>query len=135
MHDWAKPRHSLRAEVTYRPLKHFKGKRKWDVAVRTLFQYNGAEYRKKREMRWQASLVPRADVAWTFHKNHTLTLSNALNGAWDDGIFKFDRWRTNVNLGFSYRKIHRFVLSFQHQKRLNKPRATKGLSFGYEVRF
>ena len=34
-------RHTFRAELDYRPLRHWKGKRKLDLAARTLFQYVG----------------------------------------------------------------------------------------------
>ncbi|MDX1911687.1 MAG: hypothetical protein SFV22_09400 [Saprospiraceae bacterium] len=126
-------RNNFRVEADYRPLRHFKGKRKLDLAARTLFQYQSNP--DDGEIEWNAALVPRADVIWNFKKNHALTLSNALNGAWDDGIFEFDRWRANLNLTFTYDKINRFTLGYQFQQRLDKPDHSHGLSLNYELRF
>jgi hypothetical protein len=126
-------RHNFRWEADYRPLRHFKGKRKMDIAARTLLQLQGNP--DDGEMEWAAALVPRLDAAWAFRKNHTLTLTNALNGAWDDGIFEFDRWRANLNLAFTYEKINRFTLGYQFQQRLDKPDHSHGISLTYELRF
>jgi hypothetical protein len=132
-------RHTLRAELDYRPLRHFKGKRKIDLAARVLFQRIGApeeDDNDEEKMEWRSLLVPRFDAIWNFKKDHTFTLSNALNGGWDEGVFEFDRWRANAALAFMYQKIHRFTLSYQYQQRLvGKKKVTHGVSFGYEVRF
>lgn len=126
-------RHTFRAELDYRPLRHFKGKRKFDLSARTLFQYIGDP--DDGQMEWSPLLVPRFDMIWAFDKKHTLTLSNALNGGWEDGIFEFDRWRVNAAMAFVYEKIHRFTFAYQFQQRIGKPKQSQGLSFGYEVRF
>lgn len=127
-------RHSFRAELDYRPLKHFKGKRRLDLAARTLFQRIGRPDDGK--MEWESLLTPRFDAIWAFDKRHTLTLSNALNGGWDDGVFEFDRWRINAALAFTYKKMHRFTLAYQYQQRIiGKPKSSQGVNLGYEIRF
>lgn len=126
-------RHTFRAELDYRPMRHGKTKRKVDLAARTLFQYAGQP--DDGQMRWNATLVPRFDCEWAFRKNHILGLSNALNGAWEKGDFSFDRWRVTPKVVLIYEKIHRFTFSYQYQHRLDKPRQTHGLALGYEVRF
>lgn len=126
-------RHTLRVELDYRPLKHFKGKRKLDLAARTLFQHIGSPDDGKIE--WRSLLVPRFDAIWAFDKRHALTLSHALNGGWDDGVFEFDRWRVNAALAFTYKKMHRFTLAYQYQQRIGKSKYSQGLSLGYEIRF
>jgi hypothetical protein len=125
-------RHTFRGEIDYRPLKHSKEKRKIDIAARTLYQYVGQP--DDDEMEWESFLVPRVDFSWAFKKNHILSFSNSLNGTWDDGIFEFDRWRSNISIGFIYHKKHRFTFAYQLQQRLDKPRRTHGVSFGYEIR-
>lgn len=126
-------RHTFRAELNYRPLKHDKKKRKVDVTARTLFQHTGTPDDGVYE--WRSLLVPRVDVGWAFKKNHLLQMSHALNGGWEEGIFAFDRWRANLNLVFTYQKDHRFTLSYQFQQRLDKPRRAQGAVFDYEFRF
>ncbi|GAB4497035.1 MAG: hypothetical protein OHK0019_29870 [Saprospiraceae bacterium] len=133
MFDGEDFRHTFRAELDYRPLRHLEGKRKLDLAARTLFQHIGQ--RDDGKMEWNNLLTPRFDVSWAFDKKHTLTLSNALNGGWDDGIFEFDRWRVNAALAFTYKKIHRFTLAYQYQQRIGKSSHSQGLSFAYEIRF
>jgi hypothetical protein len=125
-------RHTFRGEMDYRPLKHSEQKRKIDIAARVLYQYIGQP--DDEEMEWESFLVPRVDFSWAFKKNHTLSFSNSLNGAWDDGELEFDRWRSNISLGFVYHKNHRFNFAYQFQQRLDKPRRTHGVSFGYEIR-
>jgi hypothetical protein len=134
-YDGRRAQHSLRAELDYRPLRYQKGKRALDVAARVGFQTTGTKRKNKNTMRWDYQLTPRIDLTWNFKKEHTITWSNGLNGMWDKGIFLFDRWRSNVNLNFIYRKNHRFVLSFQRQQRIDKRRISHGASLGYEVRF
>lgn len=126
-------RHNFRVEADYRPLRHLKGKRKFDISARTLFQYIGNPDDGK--MEWSAALVPRLDAIWTFKKNHILTISNALNGGWEDGVLEFDRYRLNVNLTFIYDKTSRFILGYQYQQRLDKPGNSNGVSLTYEMRF
>jgi hypothetical protein len=125
-------RHTFRAELDYRPLRHSKSRKKVDIAARTLYQYAGQPDDGRLE--WDPTLVPRVDAEWTFKKNHILALSNALNGVWDDDIFRFDRWRMSANLVFIYSKIHRFTFGYQFQQRLDKPRKSHGFSLGYEIR-
>lgn len=133
LYDGEEFRHTFRAELDYRPLKHSKTKRKFDLGARALYQYIGAPDDGVYE--WQSLVVPRIDADWNFKKNHILQLSNALNGAWDEGKFEFDRWRANLNLIYVYKKSNRFTLSYQFQQRLDKPRQSHGCSLGYEIRF
>jgi hypothetical protein len=126
-------RHTFRAELDYRPLRHSDKKRKLDLAARTLFQYVGQP--DDGAMEWGASLIPRFDVDWTFKQNHIIAVSNSLNGTWDDDIFEFDRWRIYGRLVLVYEKMHRFTLGYLYQARLDKPKNTHGVNFGYEVRF
>jgi hypothetical protein len=126
-------RHTFRTELDYRPLRHGGRKPKFDLATRVLYQYNGSPDDGKYE--WQSLLTPRLDASWTFKKNHTLIVTNALNGAWDDGQLEFDRWRLNTSLVFTYQKIHRFTLGYQFQQRLGRPKRSHGVSLVYEVRF
>jgi hypothetical protein len=125
-------RHTFRVETAYYPLRHNKEKRKLDLITRLLYQQIGNPDDGVYE--WNGALTPRADVEWTFKKNHLLQFSNALNGAWDDKTFEFERWRSNLSLIFTYNKIHRFTLGYQFQQRLGRSRYTQGISFGYEVR-
>lgn len=131
--DGEELRHTFRAELDYRPLRHSKQKKKVDLALRNLYQYVGNPDDGKYE--WESVYIPRFDVEWTFKKNHLLQFSNALNGAWNKKGFEFDRWRVNTNLVFTYRKINRFTLGYQFQQRLDKPRKSHGINFSYEVRF
>jgi hypothetical protein len=125
-------RHTFRTEMDYRPLRHGGKKRKADMALRTMYQRIGRPDNDK--MKWTSFLIPRMDADWAFKKNHTLVLSNALNGEWSDGKLAFDRWRMNASLVFTYSKIHRFTFAYQYQQRLDQPGRSHGLSFGYEVR-
>lgn len=126
-------RHTFRAELDYRPLRHSDQKRKVDLAARTLFLYVGQP--DDGNFEWNALLVPRFDMEWTFKKSHVLGVSNSLNGAWDDDIFEFDRWRIYTKIVLIYEKIHRFTFGHQYQQRLDKPDGSHGLNFGYEIRF
>lgn len=126
-------RHTFRAELDYRPMRHGKTRRKLDLAARTLFQYAGQPDDGK--MHWSPTVVPRFDCEWAFRKNHVLGMSNTLNGAWEESGFGFDRWRLTTKMVLIYEKIHRFTFSYQYQHRLDKPQSTHGLNFGYEVRF
>ncbi len=125
-------RHTFRMEMDYRPMKHSKGKRKLDLAARTMFQALAS--RDDGELEWSKVLIPRVDATWAFHKNHILDISNSLNGAWDDDHFEFDRWRLNLGLTFIYKKSNRFTFGYQFQQRLDKNRRSHGASFGYEIR-
>lgn len=131
--DGEELRHIFRAELDYRPLRHGDKKRKVDLAARTLFQYVGQP--DDGVYKWGALLVPRLDVEWTFKKNHILGLSNALNGGWEKGVFKFDRWRVTPKIVLIYEKIHRFTFSYQYQQHIDKPKNSDGLILSYEVRF
>ncbi len=135
MHDTKRTQHSFRIEIDYRPLRHWKGKRIIDISARVGLQTTGYKRKKNNAMKWDTQLAPRIDVVWNFQKDHTLTWSNGLGGLWDNGIFLFDRWRSNINLNFIYRKNHRFVFGFQRQQRLDKQRISYGMSWGYEYRF
>ena len=132
-YNWEEFRHTFRAELDYRPLRHFKGKRKLDLSARALYQYIGNP--DDGEMEWDALLVPRFDAIWAFDKKHILTLSNALNGEWSKGVFSFERWRTNASITYIYEKTHRFTFAYQYQQRFGKSKYSQGISFGYEVRF
>ncbi len=125
-------RHTMRAELDYRPLRHTKSKKTLDLAARVLYQRVGQPDDDKFE--WNSFLIPRFDTEWTFKKNHILLISPALNGVWDDGKLEWDRWRVNTSMAFIYQKIHRFTFSYQFQQRLDKPRKSHGVSIGYEVR-
>jgi hypothetical protein len=127
-------RHTLRAELDYRPLQHSKRKKPMDVAARVLWQHIRRYDDGDAQWRWSAFLVPRADVEWAFKKNHFLVVSPALNGFWEKGALEWDRFRVNTNLVFVYQKIHRFTFSYQFQQRLDTPDQSQGLSLGYEVR-
>jgi hypothetical protein len=125
-------RHTVRAEVDYRPLRHTKSKKKVDLAARVLYQQIGQP--DDDQFEWNSFLIPRFDTEWTFKKNHILTISPSLNGVWDDGKLEWDRWRVNTSLAYIYKKIHRFSFSYQFQQRLDKPRRAHGISLGYEIR-
>lgn len=134
VHNGFKPRHTCRFELDCRPLKHFKEKGKFDIALRGQFQKVGAEHKKKKIMRWEALFTPRVDLIWTFKKRHALTWSSALNGAWDDDILPFDRLRNSLTVSYQYKKNHRFSLVGQSQVRLGKPKFSAGLSLSYEIK-
>lgn len=125
-------RHVFRAELDYRPLDHQAKKRKLGLAFRTLYQLIGSV--EPTQQIWTSSLTPRIDLNWAFNKKYSLQLNHAWNGAWQNRQFQFERRRTNLNLVYIYKKMHRFTFSFQIQQRLDNAKLTQGLSFGYEAR-
>ncbi len=136
-YDGKRVYHGFRAEVDYRPMRHWKKKKAIELTARIGFQVVGKKRNSKKAsvMKWESQLTPRMDVMWNIKKEHTIVWSNSLNGAWDGPYFAFDRWRSALQLNFSYRKTHRFVFSFQRQQRLDKCRISYGAGMGYEVRF
>jgi hypothetical protein len=134
VYDGDELRNTFRTEVDYRPFQHQrKKKREIDVSIRTQFQYAGQP--DDGSYTWKPSLVPRFNLEWNINKNHALLISYALNGAWDDGIFEFDRWRINPQFTQVYKKNHRFTLGYQFQQRIDRPdKVSHGISFSYEIR-
>lgn len=134
VYDGDELRNTFRTELDYRPLLHQRNKkRQLDVSIRTQFQYAGQP--DDGNYIWKSSLVPRLNLEWNIKKNHLLSVSYALNGAWDDTGFAFDRWRINPQFTQVYKKNHRFTLGYQFQQRIDKPdKVSHGISFSYEIR-
>lgn len=127
-------RHTIRSEADYRPVRHWKKKPKFEIALRGQMQHLGRN--RKKGFQWTRTVAPGADLIWTFKKEHQLTLSHSYNGVWEKDFFEFDRWRLGLNAGFSYKKIHRFSVGFQYQERMNskKKKPILGFGLGHEIR-
>jgi hypothetical protein len=125
-------RHAWQSELDYRPLQHGDTKRKFDISTRVSFQRTGRP--KKDKMVWEAFLTPRLNMTWAFKKNHSLYLGGALNGAWDDGILEFDRYRITTGITYTIKKRYTFDFGYQYQQRLDKPGNSNSISLAYQIK-
>lgn len=125
-------RHTFRAELDYRPMRHGKTKYKVDFAARGLIQVIGRP--EEGAYRWRPFFVPRFDAEWAFMPNHILAFSNSLNGIVEGPSLQFDRWRMRPSLVFIYQKIHRFSIVYQMDRSIEGKKRTHGFSFEYEIR-
>jgi hypothetical protein len=90
-------RHTFRAELDYRPLRHDKRKKKVDLAARVMYQYVGQA--ENRQYEWDKMLIPRFDFDWTFKKNHIFFISNSINTPFSAKGIAFDRYRIQTYVG------------------------------------
>jgi hypothetical protein len=126
-------RHAWQSELDYRPLLHNDRKRKFDISTRMVFQRTGRP-RKSGGMKWESFLTPRFQLTYKMDKKHTFYAGSSLNGAWDDNILEFERYRLNGGIQFTFNKKHLFDLGYQFQKRLDKPDRSNSVSLSYTVR-
>jgi hypothetical protein len=126
-------RHAWQSELDYRPLLHNDADRKFDISTRMVFQRTGRP-RKSGGMKWESFLTPRLQMTYKMDKKHTFYAGSSLNGAWDDNILEFERYRLNGGIQFTFNKKHLFDLGYQFQKRLDKPDRSNSVSLSYTVR-
>ncbi len=123
-------RHSLQTNLTFIE----KVNDVFEFSQRIGFQYTSRE--KKGETIWEEDLVGRTGFAWDFNKKHTFETSIGVNGAFDKGVWEWDRLRVDAGLRYRLTKVQSFDFSYRFQQTLDKKsKVSHGVNFGYLLDF
>ncbi len=129
--DEDQARHLFRTDVSFQPKLPIK---KLSIPQRLAFQLAGRE--RRGVFIWEHDLSARSGIEWDFKKRHRLYNQWAINGAWDNKQWEWDRFRWDVGLQYSFNKVQRFDIGYRFQQRLDKKRRTShGISFRYSINF
>lgn len=125
-------RHLSRTDLTLQPKMPSK---KLDVQYRIAYQL-GAESSKGR-LKLDSDFSSRTAVEWEFKDHHIWFNSFALNGAFDKGIWEWDRFRYDTGLEYKFSKTHSFSFGYRFQKRLDRRKnaVSHGVNFSYSLDF
>ncbi len=129
--DEDRMRHLLRSDVTFQPKLASK---KLSIPQRIAFQVVSRE--RRGVTIWEPDFSARTGIEWKFKKRHELYTNFTVNGAFDEGIWEWDRFRCDVGLEYAFSKIHSFDFGYRFQQRLNrKGQVSHGLTLQYSVGF
>lgn len=125
-------RHLSRTDLTLQPKMPSK---KFDLQYRIAYQL-GAESRKGK-LRLDSDFSSRLGTDWEFKKRHIWFNNFSVNGAFDEGIWEWDRFRYDTGLEYKFSKMHSFSFGYRFQQRLDRKKnaVSHGVSFAYSLDF
>lgn len=125
-------RHLSRTDLTLQP--KMPGK-KFDLQYRIAYQL-GAESRKG-ILRLDSDFSSRLGTDWEFKNRHIWFNNFSVNGAFDEGIWEWDRFRYDTGLEYKFSKTHSFSFGYRFQQRLDRKKnaVSHGVSFAYSLDF
>lgn len=129
--DEDRMRHLFRSDVTFQPKLATK---KLSIPQRLAFQVVSRE--RRGVAIWEPDFSARTGIEWKFKKRHELYTNLTVNGAFDEGVWEWDRFRCDVGLEYAFNKTHSFDFGYRFQQRLNrKAQVSHGLTLQYSVGF
>ena len=125
-------RHLARTDLTFQP--QLPGK-KLDLQFRIAHQL-GASHDKGR-LELDSDFSGRTALEWEFKKRHVWFNNFSVNGAFDEKIWEWDRFRYDTGLEYKLSKTHSFAFGYRLQQRLNRKKnaISHGVSFSYSLDF
>lgn len=125
-------RHLSRTDLTLQPKMPSK---KFDLQYRIAYQL-GAESRKGK-LRLDSDFSSRLGTDWEFKDRHIWFNNFSVNGAFDEGIWEWDRFRYDTGLEYKFSKTHSFSFGYRFQQRLDRKKnaVSHGVSFAYSLDF
>jgi hypothetical protein len=125
-------RHLSRTDLTIQPKMPSK---KFDLQYRIAYQL-GAESRKGK-LRLDSDFSSRLGTDWEFKDRHIWFNNFSVNGAFDEGIWEWDRFRYDTGLEYKFSKTHSFSFGYRFQQRLDRRKnaVSHGVSFAYSLDF
>ncbi|WP_373553580.1 hypothetical protein [Haliscomenobacter sp.] len=125
-------RHLSRTDLTLQPKMPSK---KFDLQYRIAYQL-GAESRKGK-LRLDSDFSSRLGTDWEFKNRHIWFNNFSVNGAFDDGIWEWDRFRYDTGLEYKFSKTHSFSFGYRFQQRLDRKKnaVSHGVSLAYSLDF
>ena len=125
-------RHLSRTDLTLQPKMPSK---KFDLQYRIAYQL-GAESRKGK-LRLDSDFSSRLGTDWEFKNRHIWFNNFSVNGAFDEGIWEWDRIRYDTGLEYKFSKTHSFSFGYRFQQRLDRKKnaVSHGVSFAYSLDF
>lgn len=125
-------RHLSRTDLTLQPKMPSK---KLDLQYRIAYQL-GAESRKGK-LRLDSDFSSRLGTDWEFKDRHVWFNNFSVNGAFDEGIWEWDRFRYDTGLEYQFSKTHSFSFGYRFQQRLDRKinAVSHGVSFAYSLDF
>jgi len=125
-------RHLSRTDLTLQPKMPSK---KFDLQYRIAYQL-GAESRKGK-LRLDSDFSSRLGTDWEFKDRHIWFNNFSVNGAFDEGIWEWDRFRYDTGLEYKFSKTHSFSFGYRFQQRLDRRKnaVSHGVSFAYSLDF
>ncbi|MDX2071878.1 MAG: hypothetical protein SFV55_25820 [Haliscomenobacter sp.] len=125
-------RHLSRTDLTLQPKMPSK---KLDLQYRIAYQL-GAESRKGK-LRLDSDFSSRLGTDWEFKNRHIWFNNFSVNGAFDEGVWEWDRFRYDTGLEYKFSKTHSFSFGYRFQQRLNRKKnaISHGVSFAYSLDF
>jgi hypothetical protein len=109
--------------------------KKFDLQYRIAYQL-GAESRKGK-LRLDSDFSSRLGTDWEFKDRHIWFNNFSVNGAFDEGIWEWDRFRYDTGLEYKFSKTHSFSFGYRFQQRLDRRKnaVSHGVSFAYSLDF
>lgn len=125
-------RHLSRSDLTLQPKMPSK---KLDLQYRIAYQL-GAETNKGK-MRLDSDFSSRLGADWEFKDRHIWFNNFAVNGAFEESIWEWDRFRYDTGLEYKFSKTHSFSFGYRFQKRLDRRKnaVSHGVNFSYSIDF
>jgi len=125
-------RHLSRTDLTLQPKMPSK---KLDVQYRIAYQL-GAESNKGR-LKLDSDFSSRLGTDWEIKDRHIWFNNFSVNGAFDEGIWEWDRFRYDTGLEYKFSKTHSFSFGYRFQKRLDRRKnaVSHGVNFSYSLDF
>lgn len=125
-------RHLSRTDLTLQPKMPSK---KFDLQYRIAYQL-GAESRKGK-LELDSDFSSRLGTDWEFKDRHIWFNNFSINGAFDEGLWEWDRFRLDTGLEYKFSKTHSFSFGYRFQQRLNRKKnaVSHGVSFAYSLDF
>lgn len=125
-------RHLSRTDLTLQPKMPSK---KLDLQYRIAYQL-GAESRKGK-LRLDSDFSSRLGTDWEFKNRHIWFNNFSVNGAFDEGVWEWDRFRYDTGLEYKFSKTHSFSFGYRFQQRLDRKKnaVSHGVSFAYSLDF
>lgn len=125
-------RHLSRTDLTLQPKMPSK---KLDLQYRIAYQL-GAESRKGK-LRLDSDFSSRLGTDWEFKDRHIWFNNFSVNGAFDEGVWEWDRFRYDTGLEYKFSKTHSFSFGYRFQQRLDRRKnaVSHGVSFAYSLDF
>lgn len=129
--DKDRTRHLFRSDVTFQPKLASK---KLNIPQRLAFQVASRE--RKGVTIFEPDFSARTGIEWAFKKRHELYTTITVNGAWDEGLWEWDRLRCDFGLEYAFNKVHSFDFGYRFQQRLDRKwQISHGVTIQYSVGF